>query len=172
MSVTLLVRYGRIPEVARVQAEARRERGDRVVVRTRRGTELATVLETLRNPPKPEAGEEGEASDFTVLRDATSEDQFEFTGLSTRAAAEFPDWVGRAREWNLDLQIVDLEWTLDRQKLIVYVLNDRGPESTKLAIQAAAAGLGLIEVQPVSKDGLVELPSEGGCGTGSCGCSH
>jgi cell fate regulator YaaT (PSP1 superfamily) len=170
MPVTLLVRYGRIPEVARVQAEAKRERGDRVVVRTRRGTELATVLEALRTPPKKD--EEAEASDFTVLRDATSEDQFEFTGLSTRAAAEFPEWVGRVREWNLDLQVVDLEWTLDREKLIVYVLNERGPESTKLAIQAAAAGLGLIEVQPVSKDGLVELPSGGGCGTDSCGCSH
>lgn len=168
MPSTLLVRYGRIPEVARVQADQRRERGDRVVVRTHRGTELATVLETLKAKPASPAEE---PSDFVVVRDATAADQFEFTGLSTRAASEFPAWVDRVRQWGLDLQIVDLEWTLDGEKLIVYVLNERGPESTKLAIQAAAAGFGLIEVQPVSKDGLVELAAEkGGCG--SCGCSH
>jgi cell fate regulator YaaT (PSP1 superfamily) len=167
MHVTLLVRYGRIPEVARVESDCRRERGDRVVVRTRRGVELATVLETLKSPPaaRPDDG----PSDFIVVREASAEDQFEFTGLSARAAAEYPEWVARVNEWGLDLQVIDLEWTLDRQKLIVYVLNERGPESTKLAIQAAAAGLGLIEVQPVSKDGLVEHAG-GGCG--SCGCTH
>ena len=71
-------------------------------------------------------------------------------------------------ERNVDVQLVDLEWTLDRGKLILYVLNERGPECTKLAIQAAAAGFGLIEVQPVSKDGLVDLPKGGGCGSGGC----
>jgi cell fate regulator YaaT (PSP1 superfamily) len=165
MSVTLLVRYGRVPEVARVQAEARRERGERVVVQTHRGTELATVLDTLKAPSEIE-------TDFVVLRSATTEDQFEFTGLATRASSEFSEWNDRIRDWKVDVQLVDLEWTLDRGKLILYVLNERGPECTKLAIQAAAAGFGLIEVQPVSKDGLVDLPKGGGCGTGGCGCSH
>ena len=166
MPVNVLVRYGRIPEVAKVVDEARRERGEKVVVRTHRGLELATVLETLKPSPKPEEVE----SDFVVVREATAEDQFEFTGLATRAGDEFEAWARRIADWKLDLQLVDLEWTLDREKLILYVLNDRGPECTRLAIQAAAEGLGIVEVQPVSATGLVQKESGGGCG--SCGCGH
>lgn len=166
MPVNVLVRYGRIPEVAKVVAEIRRERGEKVVVRTHRGLELATVLETLKPSTKPEDVE----SDFVVVREATAEDQFEFTGLATRAGDEFQAWTKRIADWKLDLQLVDLEWTLDREKLILYVLNDRGPECTRLAIQAAAEGLGLVEVQPVSATGLV--PKEQGGGCGSCGCGH
>ena len=65
----------------------------------------------------------------------------------------------------------DLEWTLDRQKLVLYVLGGRGPDTTRLALQAAAAGLSVIEVQPVSAEGVVPLPAAGGgCGSGGCGC--
>jgi cell fate regulator YaaT (PSP1 superfamily) len=167
MSVNVLVRYGRIPEVAKVVAEDRRERGEKVVVRTHRGLELGTVLETLKASLKPEDAE----SDFVVVREATAEDQFEFTGLATRAGDEFGEWERRITDWKLDLQLIDLEWTLDREKLILYVLNERGPECTRLAIQAAAAGLGIVEVQPVSATGLVEKEKSGG-GCGDCGCGH
>ncbi len=170
MSVHVLVRYGRIPEVAKVQGDSRCERGERVVVRTHRGLELATVLETLKAPTKPEEPEESD-SDFVVVREATPADQFEFTGLATRAAVEFNEWQARITEWKIDVQLVDIEWTLDREKLILYVLNDRGPECTRLAIQAAAAGYGLIEVQPVAAAGLVAKEKTGG-GCGDCGCGH
>ncbi|QDT55971.1 hypothetical protein Pan44_40200 [Caulifigura coniformis] len=167
MPVNVLVRYGRIPEVAKVVADDRRERGEQVVVRTHRGLELATVLETL----KPSPGASQVESDFVVVREATPQDQFEFTGLATRAGDEFDAWNQRICDWKLDLQLIDLEWTLDREKLILYVLNDRGPECTRLAIQAAAEGLGIVEVQPVSATGLVAKESGGG-GCGTCGCGH
>ena len=69
---------------------------------------------------------------------------------------------------------MDLEWTLDREKLILYVLTGRGPDTTKLALFAATAGYASVEVQPVSKDGLVPMPAAqgGGCGCGDGGgCS-
>lgn len=167
MPVNVLVRYGRIPEVAKVVADDRRERGEKVIVRTHRGLELATVLETLKPSPQHDEPE----SDFVVVREATAEDQFVFTGLATRAGDDFGDWTRRIADWNLDLQLIDLEWTLDREKLILYVLNERGPECTRLAIQAAAAGLGIVEVQPVSATGLVPKENHGG-GCGSCGSGH
>ncbi len=77
--------------------------------------------------------------------------------------------AGRIDEWKLSLELIDLEWTLDKSKLILYVLNDRGPESTKLALQAAAAGWGTIEVQPVGPDGPISVSQGGGCGSGHCG---
>src|SRR5436853_217540 len=68
----------------------------------------------------------------------------------------------RIEEWNLALELVDIEWTLDRQKLVLYVLGGRGAETTKLALQAAAAGLAVVEVQPVNADGPVPLATSGG----------
>ncbi|RLS56562.1 MAG: hypothetical protein DWH91_06405 [Planctomycetota bacterium] len=165
-----LIRYGVVPEVARCQIVpgiSRPERGAAVVVQTHRGPQLGEVLGDLRaeadNPPA-----------FTVLRTATATDLDQARQQAEQSAAEFADWTNRIAEWNLDLQLIDIEWTLDGSKRVLYVLNERGPECTRLAIQAAASGFGIIEVQPVGAEGLISQPevSGGGCGTGGCGCSH
>lgn len=163
----VLVRYGAVPEVARcsVPEDLQITRHDQVVVETHRGREVATVLEQTRPPQEP--GVELPTPSFSVLRIATVEDLSQTSSIAERME-EFAVWEERIAEWNLDLQLIELEWTLDREKLILYVLNERGPECTKLALQAAAAGLGIIEVQPVGADGPMTLPTGGGCG--SCGC--
>lgn len=168
-----LVRYGAVPEVARfVQTgEAAPRRGEQVVVETHRGLQLGSVLERLRTPPGAAAPE----LDFRIDRVATPEDLAAARQLTGDCDGAFESWCSRIVQWNLNLELIDLEWTLDRQKLILYVLCERGPDSTKLALQAAAAGLGIIEVQPVSSTGLVQPePSGGSCGSGGggCGCSH
>ncbi|MFO0976393.1 MAG: hypothetical protein U0996_08345 [Planctomycetaceae bacterium] len=65
--------------------------------------------------------------------------------------------------------MIDIERTLDR-RLILYVLNEHDPETTRLALLAAAGGHGIIHVQPVTSDGIPPEKSKGGCG--DCGCSH
>jgi cell fate regulator YaaT (PSP1 superfamily) len=171
-----LVRYGVIPEVARCRwADGTPlPRGAEVVVETHRGRQLGTIVQVLPErpaaaPPASPQEQVHEAAPFTVLRLATPADCQRHTELHAEAQTQFLTWVERIRRWNVDVQLVDLEWTLDRSKLILYVLNERGPECTKLAIQAAAAGLGVIEVQPVSSAGLVSQPAAGG-GCGTCGC--
>ncbi|MFO1092088.1 MAG: hypothetical protein U0992_02090 [Planctomycetaceae bacterium] len=167
-----LIRYGVIPEVARFANPQviRAARGDVVVVETHRGQELGMVLEALRASAEPHAGEP-EAATGDILRRATAADHVRAAELRTAAVGEFPGWEQRIAEWKLDLQLVDLEWTLDRARLVLYVLNDRGPECAKLALQAAAGGWGIIDVQPVSADGLVPRETgHGGCG--SCGCHN
>jgi hypothetical protein len=106
------------------------------------------------------------------VRIATNEDEFRAQRLQSQCEAEFYEWCRRILLWNLPLELVDLERTLDEEKLILYVLADRGPATTQLALHAAAEGLGLIEVQPVSSAGLVAVSGGGGCGSGGCGCSH
>ena len=179
MQNTLLVRYGNIPEVARFTYElpAVPARGERVVVQTHRGLELGTALEMLRKGVNghdhPDDAAAAASMIETVVRAATSEDEQQAAELQAQAQRDFPVWQDRLREWKLDLELIDLEWTLDRQKLVLYVLGGRGPDTTRLAILAAAAGLAVIEVQPVSADGLVPLPAEGGgggCGSGGGGC--
>ncbi|MEZ6067045.1 MAG: hypothetical protein R3B90_15400 [Planctomycetaceae bacterium] len=164
-----LVRYGVIPEVARCQSESTVPRGTAVVVETHRGLQIGTVLGPAKSQPAD--GDGGSA--FRVLRVASADDLARSAASRDAIDAEFDAWQARIVDWNVDVQLIDLEWTLDRAKVVLYVLNDRGPECTKLAIQAAAAGLGIVDVQPVSREGLVAMPdSGGGCGSGGCGCHN
>ena len=168
MADKVLVRYGAIPEVARFGVECAEpiERGAAVVVRTHRGLQVGTLLQPA---PGHAAGPNGHGSDFVLVRPAEGADRRAAAELRTDCETQFNEWRRRIEQWNLDLQLIDLEWTLDRAKLILYVLNERGPDCTKLALHAAAAGLGLVEVQPVDENGLVALQTAGGCGSGGCG---
>ena len=175
MNQTLLVRYGAIPEVARFLQRGGEPlaHGDTVVVRTHRGIELGMSLGTGgASEPAPEHSDD---RDFIVLRRATTEDRQRAELVRSESEREYSAWRQRIGQWDLRLELIDLERTLDGEKLILYVLNDRGPECTRLALQAAAAGHGIIEVQPVGLEGLVTLPSsQGSCGTGcgSGGCCN
>ena len=167
MPESILVRYGAMGEVGRfVAANGRTESetavATAVVVRTARGEELGTVIGS--------AGTVDSVDDASpcVLRVATDEDQTTLARHRADCEREFPAWQNRIRDWQVDLELIDLERTLDGQRLILYVLNDRGPETTKLALRAAAAGFGVIEVQPVGPEGLIPTASGGG-GCGNCG---
>lgn len=171
-----LVRYGTIPEVAQCDpgSVAGLARGASVVVETHRGLQVGTFLEWVREvhpADRAEPPDEPKAP-RPILRLASSDDERATAQLRQEAEAAFSQWSARIAEWGLELELIDLEWTLDRSKLILYVLNERGPDCTKLALHAAASGLGTIEVQPVSAEGLVTQPTAagGGGGCGSCGC--
>jgi cell fate regulator YaaT (PSP1 superfamily) len=107
-----------------------------------------------------------------IVRKASPEDHEQSAQLQALNQDEYSRWLERIAEWELQLELIDLEWTLDRQKLILYVLSDRGAETTKLALQAAAAGLAAIDVQPVGPEGVIPVESSGGggCGSGGGGC--
>ncbi|MFN9370472.1 MAG: PSP1 C-terminal domain-containing protein [Planctomycetaceae bacterium] len=188
MPADLLVRYGVSPDVGRFPCplDATPGRGERVVLLTHRGEQVGVVLQHLparTSEPAP-AGVEpvdvNSADDSppgstgpTVLRIATADDLRHEDQLRSEAQALFPRWQQLFADWNLQLELLDLEWTFAREKLVIYVLGGRGPDTTRLALLAAAAGQGPIEVQPVTADGLVPLErSGGGCGSGGCGCSH
>ena len=160
MSNQVLVRYGAIGEVARfgVETDQQIERNERVVIRTVRGLEVGTLLESVGGQSDGET-DAAAGDDPAVLRVAGSDDESALQDQAAKRAAEFEAWQTRIAEWKVDLQLIDLEWTLDGEKLILYVLNDRGPACTTLALQAAAAGLGVIEVQPVDHEGPVRLES-------------
>lgn len=171
-----LVRYGVIPEVARYWADdlAGLDRDARVVIQSPRGLEVGTVLQKL---PAKASGSNGHGEDETpaemlVVRLATAADDATDREHRDECQIGYAEWWSRIQDWQLELELVDLEWMLDRKKLVLYVLAGRGPDTTKLALYAATAGYASVEVQPVSKDGLVPLPpAEGGCGCGSGGCS-
>ena len=173
-----LVRYGAIPEVARSVAadDVTFQRGSEVVVQTHRGLQLGTVLEECPSRSEPPArGVDGDRSTepesaFEILRLASDNDRSRHVEFLATCRTDFDAWKQRIIKWHVDVELIDIEKTLDGEKTILYVLCVRGPESTKLAIQAAANGMGVVEVQPVTVEGLVSQPSAGGCG--SCGCHN
>ncbi len=174
MQTKWLVRYGVIPEVARFWANDLEglERDARVVIHSPRGLEIGTLLQQI--PVKTANGTEETPAELEIVRLASAADETADREMREECQLGYGEWWSRIRDWQLELELVDLEWTLDRQKLILYVLTGRGPDTTKLALFAATAGYASVEVQPVSKDGLVPLPAPqgGGCGCGDGGgCS-
>lgn len=165
-----LVRYGRVPQVARFGGCVEvPDRGAEVVVSTERGEELGVVLHVAAKPAAAGAGDaEGSGLTGEVVRLASADDVVANSNSQRQLDAEFGTWLSRAATWKLQLEIIDIEKTLDG-RLVLYVLNDRGPETTRLALLAAAAGCGVVHVQPVSADGILQQKSGGGCG--DCGCS-
>jgi hypothetical protein len=164
----VLARYGRVPQVARFAVHGfALQRDDSVVVSTDRGEELATVLQLLPSPKRKVSGEWDVNWTGEVLRLATQDDLTVAAASALAAEVSFPQWLDRASKWKLQLELIDLERTLD-ERLILYVLNDRGAETTRLALLAAAAGFGVVHVQPVGAEGIVESTG-GGCGSGGCG---
>lgn len=177
-----LVRYGRVPQVARfgVSAEQRQmlqavqQRLPEVVVQTDRGEEVGALLEVIR----PGLLSENPDTTGDLLRLATEEDRSRAAANSRDADDAFFDWQQRIADWDLQLQVIDMEWTLDRENVILYVLNDQNAETTRLALLAAAGGFGIIHVQPVNADGIDYAASggggcgSGGCGSGGCGSGH
>ena len=161
-----LVRFGRVPEVARfgLPDGLTVARGDRVVVDSPRGRLVGTVLERLARSPEPDAEEP--ATTGAVVRPAAPEDD---AGEDPAGEGEdlFDVWAGRIADWGIGVELVDAERSLDG-KTVLYVLNDRGAEPTKLALRAVTENHGLIDVQPVTAEGLVPPQSGGGCGT----CKH
>lgn len=163
---TVLVRYGRVPQVARFGGSGvRPERDAQVIAVTDRGEEVGTVLHI-----DSQSGGNSSSSTLTgkILRLAVAADLQLAEQQELEVEQSFAGWSQRIEDWSLQLQIVDLELTLDGQ-LIIYVLNERGPETTRLALLAAAAGAGVIHVQPVGPDGIEQGGGGGGCG--DCGCS-
>lgn len=172
-SCIVLARYGAVPQVARFavteklhsEIQHKLVHGVQLVVQSDRGPEIAHLLEVLHNgiqvEEKPVTGD--------LVRLATNDDQNCYRQNRRDADAAFFEWQTRLEEWELQLQIIDMEWTLDREQLILYVLNGQDAESTRLALLAAAAGLGIVTVQPVASEGIVQTTGGGGCGSGGCG---
>lgn len=168
--IQALIRYGSIPQVARYglppEMTGSVTRGSEVVIQTDRGHELGSVLETLST-----SAADDKADSSTIERIATGQDLQTHQARQLQSAQEFETWQQRIREWKLQLELIDLERTLDDDTAILYVLNEQNAETTRLALLAAAAGLGIVHVQPVSAEGIVNGSDGGGCGSG-CGCSH
>lgn len=153
---TYLIQYGRPGFLGRFHSVLPLTRGQRVVVRTVRGTELGEVMLAV----------EGTGDDGDVLRLATEGDE----AAASASAQELLDAAGDgALEHALPLAFVDVETTLDGVA-ILHALPWDSCDATALLddlSQRFGVAVRLLDLSrsPTAKD----EPSRGGCGKPGCG---
>jgi PSP1 C-terminal conserved region len=152
-------------------------RGDRVVVRSPRGQELGVVM----RPANPEHGRLL-ADQFVgqILRCATEGDLQLAERMQQRGQRLFEDGRRLVREWELPMDILDVEVLLDGRQAVVHYLRwvdcdprplmDSLSQNYRLLITLHDLALPSTEVdeEPVEHGGC----GVAGCGGGGCGsCS-
>lgn len=175
MGQVYLVRYGLMGGVGRFEAEGDGlERGQEVVIRTARGTELGMVL-------VPEAGDRSSAGPepWPILRAAGADDLERARALERDRPGRLAacEAVLRVGDWPLDL--IDVEPLLDEGRAVLHYLGPRHLEADALRhALREAAGLDVTlepvgrvepEGEPAATGGCGSCSSASGCGAGGCG---
>ncbi len=174
MPHSYLVRYGMMRHVGRFRADAETvyRRGDAVVVRSRRGTELGEVL------VKSEVGADSASSD--VLLRAAGLDDFTQAKIAAsdrdRRLAEC-ERIFRDGEWPMEL--IDVEPLLDDRRTVLHYLGPHRLDASGLfQLLRDRCGLDVV-LEPVGLDVEDEDEQEpehaddhgcGSCGTSGGGC--
>lgn len=140
-------------------------RGDRAVVRSHRGTELAEVLCAARPGharflPSATVGQ--------LLRLASAADEQTAQRMKERAQQIFADARSRAAVLALPLQVLDVEVLLDGQQAVVHLLR-----AGECDVRPFVSGLASQHDLQVSLQDLSASPAqeEHGCGKPDCGRS-
>ncbi len=167
-----VVRYGRMRFLSECSAPASLElaRGQRVVIRSDRGTELGEVLclateRTSRYLDNPATGE--------ILRSATGEDlehQASQTVAQEGAFATCQELIARRR---LLMKLVDVEIILGRERIIFYYLAEKRVDFRDLVKDLARALRTRIEMRQIGvRDEAKLLADYGDCGKPVCCNTH
>jgi hypothetical protein len=162
-----LIQYGRPGFVGRFRSSLALSRGDRVVVRGPRGSELGEVLVPLGGP----TADEGE-----VLRVATVEDDADEADRHARGRELLAQATHAAEQDALPLSFVDVEVTLDGCAILHALAWDACDATALLDSLAARSGfavrlldLSRAHTEPAEK--AEKGCGKPGCGTESGGCS-
>ena len=134
--------------------------GTRCVVSTRRGLELGLVRTKVCSSAQPSGH---------FVRVAQPDDLARYERLKEKA--EELKWLlkARARERNLSLKIVRLEFTLDESLLLVTYSTEQGLSLRPLAQELAPLTGARLEFENVGpRDQARILGTLGACGSGSC----
>lgn len=161
-----LVRYGRMRHIGRFAADSDRfERGQRVVVRSCRGTELGEIL-----APAPWDGDDRPRTRILSIAD-TGEDS-PGPGIDPARLGHFQALID---EGPIPLLLIEAEVLLDPGRVVLHYLGD--PEADVAGLRDRFRGRFGLDVVFEAAGGppAEDEPAEpagcgtGGCGTGGCG---
>jgi len=172
MTKTYVVRYGQMRYLGEYLGLAGQEhpRGQQVVVRSDRGTELGEVLSPatdrtalfLENPVRGE-----------ILRAATAEDlevESQMAALKEHSFATCREFIAKRR---LQMDLVDVETIFGRERTVFYYLAEKRVDFRELVKDLARALQTRIEMRQIGvRDEAKLLADYGDCGKPVCCNTH
>jgi cell fate regulator YaaT (PSP1 superfamily) len=172
MTKTYVVRYGQMRFLGEYAGVAGQEhpRGQRVVVRSERGTELGEVLSpanerAVRFLENPHRG--------VILRAATAEDlaaEGRLPEAQDRGFAACREAIARRR---LQMDLVDVEVIFGRERIVFYYLAEKRVDFRELVKDLARAMQARIEMRQIGvRDEAKLLADYGDCGKPVCCNTH
>jgi len=166
MSYKVAARYGAMGFLGTFAAEVTGlHRGDRVVLRTQRGSEVGDIISSDGDTPG-----EGGAPDGEVLRLLTAEDENELRRIRDVATpAEMAFCRERIKALELPMKLVDAEHLLGGEKIIFYFVADGRVDFRQLVKDIAREYKTRIELRQIGVRDEARLLSElGHCGQCLC----
>jgi cell fate regulator YaaT (PSP1 superfamily) len=172
MTLTYVVRYGQMRFLGEFEGVAGQPyvRGQRVVVRSDRGTELGEVLcpaseRTVRLLERAARGE--------ILRLSTAEDLAAAEGMTEVCKAGFNACLEFITRRRLQMDLVDVEVILGRERMVFYYLSEKRVDFRELVKDLARAMQSRIEMRQIGvRDEAKLLADYGDCGKPVCCNTH
>ena len=168
-SLQYVCRYGSMRHLGVMSSASVFRYGDEVVVRSERGTELATVL-----CEATEAAVIGldETTQGRILRRLDATDRGDWSQLSDLVRSDMAVATRCARSLRLEMQIVDIERLLGGERVVVYFVADGRVDFRELVKQLGREFQTRVEMRQIGiRDEAKLLADYGDCGQEVC-CSR
>lgn len=165
-----VVRTGAMRTLSVMQANRSFRYGDRVVVRTDRGTELGVILceatpAAIAQLDEPVAGK--------VLRAMSGDDETQWKRQQLKTADDATLCTRLVNELSLAMQVVDVERLLGGERIVFYFLADKRVDFRELVRRLAAELQTRIEMRQIGvRDEAKLLADYGDCGKPVCCNTH
>jgi cell fate regulator YaaT (PSP1 superfamily) len=143
------------------------EKGDNVIVETIRGIEFGEVVLEIREVPE----EQIVAPLKKVLRVATEEDKKIYWDNKNKERDAFDICLQKIQQHNLEMKLIDVEYTFDNNKIIFYFTADGRVDFRELVKDLASVFKTRIELRQIGvRDESKMIGGIGPCGRALC-CS-
>ncbi len=145
------------------------EKGQNVIVETARGIEYGEIAITNGRVTE----EKIVAPLKDVIRVATEEDTKTFLENEKKSAEAFKTCEEKIQKHELDMKLIDVEYTFDNSKLLFYFTADGRIDFRDLVKELAAIYKTRIELRQIGvRDEVKMLGGYGMCGRELCCCNH
>lgn len=143
--------------------------GDNVIVETIRGIEYGQAVLGIREVPETEIV----APLKKVLRVATVDDKRVFEENKKKEKDAFELCLQKIRQHNLDMKLIDVEYTFDNNKIIFYFTADGRVDFRELVKDLASVFKTRIELRQIGvRDEAKMISGMGPCGRCLCCATH
>lgn len=145
------------------------EQGERVIVETARGVECGEVVNGVKDVDESEVI----APLKKVMRKATPEDLQQVEDNKKKAEEAYRICLEKIQKHNLDMKLIDVEYTFDNNKILFYFTADGRVDFRELVKDLAAVFRTRIELRQIGvRDEAKMMGGLGVCGRTLCCSSH